>query len=57
MHEYAQNVSFGLFAAGWLFGLTGWFHIHLFYLSKGIVRVRMKEKGYHQHRSTDLPVP
>ena len=28
-HQYAQNTTFGLFAAASLFRLTGWFHIHL----------------------------
>ena len=27
-HQHAHNVTFGLFAAVWLFRLTGWFHIH-----------------------------
>ena len=29
-----QNVTFGQFAVAWLFRLTGWFHIHLFYSSQ-----------------------
>ena len=33
-HQHAQNVTFWYFAAAWLFRLTGWFYIHLFYSSK-----------------------
>ena len=29
-HQHTQNITFRLFAAAWLFRLTGWFHIHFF---------------------------
>ena len=45
--QHAQNTTFGLFAAADLFRLTGWFHIHLFYLSKvSINRYQAGSKCY-----------
>ena len=32
--QHAQNKTFGQLAEASLFRLTGWFHIHLFFISK-----------------------
>ena len=44
-HQHAQNLTFGLFTAAWLFRLTGLFHIHLFLFIEATIH------GCHSYRS------